>query len=297
MTADAAAAVGGEMTSETVPGRVGVVGGGTMGAGIAHVLLAAGVRVTLVEAGAAPLAGALARVRASVEEAAARGKLAAAPAEVLVGLAGTVEVAELAGAALVIEAVPEQPALKRRVLRAVQDAAGPAAVVATNTSSLSIDELAQALRHPERFVGMHFFNPVPASALVEVVRGARTSTETLALAHRVAALAGKETIEIADSPGFATSRLGVAIGLEGIRMVQEGVGTPEDIDKAMVLGYRYPMGPLRLGDLVGLDVRLGIAEYLHARLGDRFEPPELLRRMVAEGRLGKKTGQGFYTWS
>jgi 3-hydroxybutyryl-CoA dehydrogenase len=276
--------------------RVGVVGGGTMGAGIAHVLLAAGVRVTLVEAGEEQLARAVERVSASVDAAARRGRLAGTPAEVLDRLSGSVDLAAVAGAALVIEAVPEQPALKRRVLRAVQDAAGPAAVVATNTSSLSIDELAQALRHPERFVGMHFFNPVPASALVEVVRGARTSTETLALAHRVAALAGKETIEIADAPGFATSRLGVAIGLEAIRMVEEGVGTPEAIDRAMVLGYRYPMGPLRLGDLVGLDVRLGIAEYLHERLGDRFEPPALLRRMVAEGRLGAKTGRGFYNW-
>ena len=287
----------GAQTGGTGPvGRVAVVGGGTMGAGITHVLLAAGLPVTLVEASPDDLARARQQVAASLDRAAARGRLDRPAAEVLAGLTGTVDVADLAGAGLVIEAVPEDPALKGVVLPAVEAAAGPAAVVATNTSSLSIDELAAGLRRPERFVGMHFFNPVPASALVEVVRGRATSPEALAAAHRLAALAGKETIEIADSPGFATSRLGVAIGLEAIRMVQEGVGTPEDIDKAMVLGYRYPMGPLRLGDLVGLDVRLSIAEYLHARLGDRFDPPELLRRMVAEGRLGKKTGRGFYNW-
>ena len=280
-----------------VAGVAGVVGGGTMGAGIAHVLLAAGLDVVLVEDGPERLDAAVARIGKSLDKAAGRGKLDEDPDVVLARLTGAADVAGLAPAGLVIEAVPESPELKRRVLAAIEAAVGPDTIIATNTSSLSIDELAAALRRPERFLGMHFFNPVPASALVEVVRGGATSAEALRAAHDLTARIGLESIETADAPGFATSRLGVAIGLEAIRMVEEGVGTPEDIDKAMVLGYRYPMGPLRLGDLIGLDVRLGIAEYLHERLGDRFEPPALLRRMVAEGKLGRKTGQGFYTWS
>jgi 3-hydroxybutyryl-CoA dehydrogenase len=276
---------------------VGVVGGGTMGAGIAHVLLAAGLEVVLVEDGRERLAAAVARIEASLAKATERGKLDEPADAVLARLTGSVDAADLAPAGLVIEAVPESPELKRRVLASIEAAVGPETIVATNTSSLSIDELATGLRHPERFAGMHFFNPVPASALVEVVRGGATSAGALRAAHDLTARIGLESIETTDAPGFATSRLGVVIGLEAIRMVEEGVGTPEDIDKAMVLGYRYPMGPLRLGDLVGLDVRLGIAEYLHERLGDRFAPPALLRRMVAEGRLGRKTGQGFYTWS
>jgi 3-hydroxybutyryl-CoA dehydrogenase len=284
-------------------GRVGLIGGGTMGAGIAHVLLAAGVPVTLVESDAEALARARQRLAASLEAAAARGKLAAPPAALLGRLTGSCDAATVGGVDLVIEAVPESAELKRTVLAAVESAveaaaaaAGREPVLATNTSSLSIDELAAGLRRPDRFVGMHFFNPVPASALVEVVRGAGSAPAAVRLAHEVAALLGKESIEVADSPGFATSRLGVLLGLEAIRMVQEGVAAPEDIDKAMVLGYRHPMGPLRLGDLVGLDVRLDVAEYLHGRFGDRFAPPRLLREMVADGRLGKKSGQGFYRW-
>ena len=276
--------------------RAGVVGGGTMGAGIAHALLAAGVPVTLVESGPETLASAQERVLASLAAAAERGKLGARPEEVAARLRLADDAAALAGADLVVEAVPETPDLKARVLAAVEAVVRPETVLATNTSSLSIDGLAAALAHPGRFVGMHFFNPVPASALVEVVRGAATSAATAAAAHAVAARLGKETIEVRDSPGFATSRLGVLLGLEAVRMLEEGVGTAEDIDRAMVLGYRHPMGPLRLGDLVGLDVRLGIAEHLHATLGERFAPPALLRRMVAEGRLGKKTGLGFYPW-
>ncbi len=285
--------------------RVGVVGGGTMGAGIAHVLLAAGVSVTLVESDPEALARARDRVAASLDGAAARGKLAEPPAALLDRLTGSCDPAEVAGADLVIEAVPEVPELKRTLLAAVEAAveaavdragAGRQTVLATNTSSLSVDELAGGLRRPDRFVGMHFFNPVPASGLVEVVRGSATGPAALDLVHGTAALLGKESIEVADSPGFATSRLGVLLGLEAIRMVEEGVAAPEDIDKAMVLGYRHPMGPLRLGDLVGLDVRLGVAEYLHGTFGERFAPPRLLREMVAAGQLGKKTGQGFYRW-
>jgi 3-hydroxybutyryl-CoA dehydrogenase len=276
--------------------RVGVVGGGTMGAGIAHALLAAGLPVVLVEAEEDALGRAVGRVRASLDGAERRGKLDAPPERLLERLTLATETAALADAVLVVEAVPESPELKRRLLPAVEAALAPTAVLATNTSSLSVDGLAEVLARPERFVGMHFFNPVPASALVEVVRGAATAPEVTAAAHDLAGRLGKTSVEVADRPGFATSRLGVLVGLEAIRMVEEGVASAEDIDTAMVLGYRYPMGPLKLGDLVGLDVRLGVAEYLAGQLGPRFEPPALLRQMVAEGRLGKKTGRGFYTW-
>ncbi len=276
--------------------RVGVVGGGTMGAGIAHALLASGLPVVLVEAEEDALGRAVGRVRASLDGAERRGKLDAPPERLLERLTLATETAALADAVLVVEAVPESPELKRRLLPAVEAALAPTAVLATNTSSLSVDGLAEVLTRPERFVGMHFFNPVPASALVEVVRGAATAPEVTAAAHDLAGRLGKTSVEVADRPGFATSRLGALVGLEAIRMVEEGVASAEDIDTAMVLGYRYPMGPLKLGDLVGLDVRLGVAEYLAGQLGPRFEPPALLRQMVAEGRLGKKTGRGFYTW-
>ena len=171
------------------------------------------------------------------------------------------------------------------------------AILATNTSSLSIARISSSLRSPSRFVGMHFFNPVHIMALVEVVWGPQTSDATLEAVVQFARRLGKEPIVVRDAPGFASSRLGIVLGMEAIRMVEQGVASPEDIDKAMELGYRHPMGPLKLTDLVGLDVRLGIAEYLHEALGsDAFTPPNLLRRMVAEGKLGKKSGEGFYSW-
>jgi 3-hydroxybutyryl-CoA dehydrogenase len=203
----------------------------------------------------------------------------------------------LAGAELVIEAVPEDADLKRRVLADVEAVVGPKTWLASNTSSLSIDVLAASLRRPERVCGLHFFNPVPSSALVEIVRGTMTHHDLVVAAREWVSSLGKTAIVVRDSPGFASSRLGLALGLEAIRMVEEDVASPADIDEAMVLGYRHPMGPLRLTDLVGLDVRLGIAEHLHRELGERFAPPELLRRMVADGRLGRKTGRGFYEWS
>jgi 3-hydroxybutyryl-CoA dehydrogenase len=168
--------------------------------------------------------------------------------------------------------------------------------IASNTSSLSIDELAASLRFPQRFLGLHFFNPVPASELVEIVVGASTDRAVVADAQDWVLGLGKTPVTVKDSPGFASSRLGVAIGLEAIRMLEEGVASAEDIDAAMVLGYRFPVGPLRLTDIVGLDVRLGIAEYLHSQLGERFAPPQLLRDKVAAGELGRKTGSGFFRW-
>lgn len=202
-----------------------------------------------------------------------------------------------ADAELVVEAVPEDAALKARLLAAAEEAVGERCVLATNTSSLSVTGLAAALRRPGRFLGMHFFNPVPVSALVELVTGPHTGADTLGAAIAWTHALGKEEVVVKDSPGFASSRLGLALGLEAIRMVQEKVAEPEAIDTAMRLGYRHPMGPLRLTDLVGLDVRLAIAEHLHATLGERFAPPGLLRDKVARGELGRKTGQGFYRWT
>ena len=276
--------------------RAGGVGGGTMGSGIVHVLLAAGFAVTLVDANEAALERAAGLVASSLDAAATRGKLPVAPGDLLARLVLAVDLADLDCADVVIEAVPERIDLKRSVLASIEAVVRPEALLATNTSSLSLTALGSALVHPERFVGTHFFNPVPAQPLLELVRPPMAAEGAVARARELAVALGKEVVEVTDTPGFATSRLGVALGLEATRMVQEGVATPEDIDRAMVLGYRYPMGPCRLGDLVGHDVRLGIAEYLAEHLGPRFEPPQLLRDMVADGRLGKKTGRGFYEW-
>ncbi len=287
----------GDSDGEEGLGRVGVVGGGTMGSGVVHVLLAAGADVVLVESSPEAVDRALTLVRASLDGAVRRGKLATTPEALLGRLVATTERGDLAGAGLVVEAVPEILDLKTEVLSGIESALDDDAVLASNTSSLSLGRLGAGLRRPGRLVGMHFFNPVPAQPLVEIVRSDATDDDALDRVREVARLLGKETVVVRDSPGFATSRLGVALGLEAVRMVQEGVASPQDIDRAMELGYRHPMGPCRLGDLVGHDVRLGIAEYLAAELGPRFEPPQLLRDMVAEGRLGKKTGQGFYSWT
>lgn len=289
----AGVAATGSMTGGAVPKVVAVVGGGRMGAGIAQVFAAAGASVTIVEDGGEAASAALARVRTGLERAADRGKLAESPADVL----GRVSAGPVpAEAELVIEAVPEDAGLKVRVLAAAEAVVGEQAVLATNTSSLSIAGLAEGLRRPERFVGLHFFNPVPVSGLVEIVVGPQTAGSVREAAARWVAALGKSEVIVRDSPGFATSRLGVLLGLEAIRMLQEGVADAASIDRAMELGYRHPMGPLRSTDLVGLDVRLAIAEHLRAELGERFAPPDLLRDLVARGSLGRKTGQGFYTW-
>ncbi|MET1058463.1 MAG: 3-hydroxyacyl-CoA dehydrogenase family protein [Nocardioides sp.] len=281
--------------SPALPGTVGVYGGGRMGAGIAHAFLAAGSAVVVVETDEAAVAAARERVATSLRGAEERGKLAGTAAEAVARLDVTTDPAALAAAGLVVEAVPEDPALKGRVLATVQDAA-PEAVLATNTSSLSIDGLAAGLRTPERFVGLHFFNPVPASSLVEIVSGSATSGELVEAAQSWVHALGKTAITVTDSPGFASSRLGVAIALEAMRMLEEGVASAADIDTAMTLGYRHPVGPLRTTDLVGLDVRLAIAEHLAREVGTRFEPPRILRDKVAAGELGRKTGRGFYDW-
>jgi 3-hydroxybutyryl-CoA dehydrogenase len=235
------------------------------------------------------------RVSTSVGRAADRGVLSSSVDEALARLGVTTAAGDLAGAGLVVEAVPEDAGLKLDVLRRVEQVA-PDAVLATNTSSLSVSGIAEGLRSPQRFVGLHFFNPVPASDLVEVVLGAQTGDDLAEQARQWVTALGKTAITVQDSPGFASSRLGVAIALEAMRMVQEGVASAQDIDTAMTLGYRHPVGPLRTTDIVGLDVRLAIAEHLERELGPRFEPPQVLRDMVAAGHLGRKTGRGFYDW-
>ncbi|REC98290.1 3-hydroxybutyryl-CoA dehydrogenase [Microbacterium sp. AG157] len=277
----------------SVPVVVGVLGGGRMGAGIAHAFLIAGARVHVVERDAEAAAQARGRVEAALTRSAARGtRLPDADA-----LTTSVDTGAFAEAGLVIEAVPEDRALKLGALARIEGAVRDDAVVASNTSSISIDALAGAMRRPQRFLGLHFFNPVPASALVEVVTGADTAPEVVTRATRWVEAIGKAAVVVRDAPGFASSRLGVALGLEAIRMLEEGVASAQDIDTAMERGYRHPMGPLRTTDIVGLDVRLGIAEELERAFGARFTPPALLRDLVAQGHLGRKTGRGFYEWS
>jgi len=279
-----------------VPSVVGVLGGGRMGAGIAHAFAVAGSSVRIVERDEKQAAVALERVTSALAASVDRGTVG----ESLEALTARIETgtddALFDECELVVEAVPEDLALKVASLARIEDRVGSETPVASNTSSLSIDELAASLRFPQRFLGLHFFNPVPASELVEIVAGAATDPSVVTEAQDWVTALGKTPVTVRDSPGFASSRLGVAIGLEAIRMLEEGVASAEDIDAAMVLGYKFPVGPLRLTDIVGLDVRLGIAEYLHSQLGDRFAPPQLLRDKVAAGDLGRKTGRGFFTW-
>jgi 3-hydroxybutyryl-CoA dehydrogenase len=280
--------------------RVAVLGTGTMGNGIAQVAAMAGCFVSLHDPQPGAVERALGTIRANLERGVERGKvtpeLRDAALSRLLPAGGLEEAA--ASADLAIEAVPERMELKESVFRALDAAAPPRAILASNTSSLSVSRIAAATSRPDRVVGLHFFNPVHLMKLLEVVRGRETSQPTLDASLSFARAIGKEPIVVTDTPGFASSRLGVVLGLEAMRMVEQGVASPADIDRAMELGYNHPMGPLRLTDLVGLDVRLGIAEYLHAELGgEQYRPPELLRRMVAEGRLGRKSGAGFYEWS
>lgn len=278
---------------------ISIIGAGTMGSGIAYVASAAGFDVTLHDSDAGLRASTIARIGASYEAAIARGKCTLEiKREALsrVRVAGTVG-ETVRNADLVIEAVPELLEMKQAVFLEVERHAPSHAVLATNTSSLSVSGIATPLTDPGRVIGMHFFNPVHAMRLVEIVRGRFTDEHTVAVAIDVAERLGKTSILVRDTPGFATSRLGVVLGLEAIRMLEQGVASAEDIDRAMSLGYNHPMGPLRLTDLVGLDVRLAVAEHLFRTLGgDTYRPPELLRRLVAEGHLGRKTGQGFFRW-
>ena len=272
--------------------RVAVIGAGTMGHGIAYVAALAGCDVRLTDARADALPQALDKIEALTAGGAARGKVV--PGRVI----SVPDVrAAVSDADVVIEAVVEDLSIKQRLFVGVERAAPPGALLTSNTSSLSIGQIAAAMTQPGRLVGMHFFNPVHVMKLVEVVTHGRDSRPAAERAVEFARRLGKEPIVVRDSPGFASSRLGVVLGLEAMRMLEQDVASAEDIDKAMELGYNHPMGPLKLTDLVGLDVRLAIAEYLHATLGKpQYEPPKILKEKVKKGELGKKTGKGFYTW-
>ena len=284
------------MANTSLPSIVGVLGGGRMGAGIAHAFLTSGAEVVVVERDDESAAAARERVLRDVSGSVERGKVDGSVDDYAAKLTVTTEHSDFANAGLVIEAVPEDFDLKVSSLQAVEAHLSEDAYLASNTSSMSINGLAEKLQRPQNFCGLHFFNPVPASKLVEVVIGTQTSQQLKACTAQWVEGIGKTAVTVNDAPGFASSRLGVALGLEAIRMVEEGVASAEDIDNAMVLGYKHPIGPLALTDIVGLDVRLGIAEYLEEKLGPRFAPPQLMRDMVERGELGRKSGKGFYTY-
>jgi 3-hydroxybutyryl-CoA dehydrogenase len=276
-----------------------VLGAGTMGHGIAQIVAASGADVRLYDALAGAAAAGIARIGKNLDKGVELGKVTAADRTATLGRLRAVDTVDDActGADCVIEAIPEHLELKREVFAAVERAAPAHALLATNTSSLPIGDIAEAMQAPRRLVGMHFFNPVHLMKLVEVVRHAAADPAAVALAVALAGKLGKTPITVTDSPGFASSRLGLVLGLEAMRMVEQGVASAADIDTAMKLGYGHPMGPLELTDLVGLDIRFGIAEYLERALGPSFAPPDVLRDKVAAGKLGKKSGEGFYAWS
>jgi len=285
----------GSPTIETIA----VIGAGTMGHGIAQIAGTAGFRVLLRDVDRESLARGISSIEKNLAKGIQLGKLTEADSDrTLQHIRGTTILDDCAAADLIIEAAPEKLDLKRDILRQLEVASDRQFIFASNTSSLSITEIARASKRPENVIGMHFFNPVHIMRLVEVVVGLKTSETTIETVTGVGRQLRKEPIVVKDVPGFASSRLGVALGLEAMRMLEQGVASAQDIDTAMELGYNHPMGPLKLTDLVGLDVRLNIAEYLHRELGtETFRPPDVLRRMVSEGKLGKKSGTGFYDWN
>ena len=279
--------------------RVAVLGAGTMGHGIAQVSAMAGHSVMLHDIEADLVEAGLASIRENLDGGIERGKVSEAERDTALDRIDTTTDLDVAAANadLVIEAIPEEMDLKQSTFTEVEAAAPQEAVLASNTSSLSVTEIASVLGRSERAVGLHFFNPPHIMGLVEVVLAEQTAEETRQFAEEFVTGIGKTPITVADSPGFATSRLGVALGAEAIRMLQTGVASARDIDRAMELGYNHPMGPIELTDVVGLDVRLDVLEYLRAELGERFKPPQLLRRKVRAGKLGRKSGEGFYRWA
>ncbi|HRJ78006.1 MAG: 3-hydroxybutyryl-CoA dehydrogenase [Planctomycetes bacterium] len=279
--------------------HISVFGAGTMGHGIAQVAAQSGFKVALYDIKQEFVDKGLASIRSNLDKGVEKGKVTAEQRQAALGnLRGSVAVPDAAkGAQLVIEAIPEKLELKQGLFRELDGLCSHETVFASNTSSLSIASIAAATKRSDRFVGMHFFNPVHIMKLLEVVVTGQTSAATLTTVQEVGAKLGKDCIVVKDFPGFATSRLGVCLGLEAIRMVEQGVASAADIDKAMELGYAHPMGPLKLTDLVGLDVRLNIADYLHGELkSDVFRAPQLMRDMVKAGKLGKKSGEGFYRY-
>jgi 3-hydroxybutyryl-CoA dehydrogenase len=278
--------------------HITVLGAGTMGHGIAQVCAVAGFTTILYDISPDAAQQGLVKLRQNLEGGVTRGKLTAEARDAALARLSASAVFDDAvrAADVVIEAAPEKMELKRHLFSELDRAAPAHAILASNTSSLSVGQIAEAVSRPANVVGMHFFNPVHIMKLLEIVRHDRTSDETADVARWLGEKLGKEPIVVRDVAGFASSRLGVLLGLEAARMLEEGVASAADIDKAMKLGYGHPMGPLELGDHVGLDVRLAIAEHLTRELGPRFEPPPILRRLVSEGKLGKKTGEGFHKW-
>jgi 3-hydroxybutyryl-CoA dehydrogenase len=285
------------MNANTIK-KAAVLGSGTMGHGIAQTLGQWSLETRLYDVDAGALERGLDKIRENLAKGVQRGKV---PNDIrektLAMVSGTTDLAQaVAGVDVVIEAVPEKIELKQSLFKQLSALTSPGTLLATNTSSLSISQIASVVTNPERVVGMHFFNPVHIMKLVEVVEAEQSSEEAVICAMDLARRIEKEPIRVKDSPGFASSRLGLAIGLEAIRMLESGVASAEDIDKAMTLGYGFPMGPLKLTDLVGLDTRCSIAEYLSSTLGAHFAPPQLLKDKVERGELGKKSGKGFYDW-
>ncbi len=281
--------------------EVAVLGAGTMGHGIAQVAAQAGCNTVLYDISDVIVETGRAAIAAMLDKGVQKGKVSEEQRETTLARITTSTMLQDAviDADAVIEAAPEKLDLKREIFSDILEVVSNDCILATNTSSLSISAIAECLPEPDRhrFVGLHFFNPPPLMKLLEIVRGDLTSDVCVEACRALGERLGKDPIVVRDAPGFASSRLGIVLGLEAIRMVQEDVASVADIDKAMELGYRHPMGPLKLTDLVGLDVRLAIAEYLAQELDDtRFEPPQLLCDMVAQGKLGKKTGSGFYDW-
>lgn len=276
-----------------------VIGAGTMGQGIAQIAAVAGYVTRVYDVEAARIDAALDAIKRATDRLVQKGKMLNEARSEMIGLlVATPDLDRGAeGADLIIEAAPENIDLKVEVLSRVKAIASANAILGSNTSSLSITELGRRIGAAPRTVGLHFFNPPPVMELLEVVRGLDTDDATIVTSLAVARRLGKTPIVVNDTPGFATSRLGVALGAEAMRMLETGVASAADIDRAMELGYRHPMGPLKLTDLVGLDVRLAILEHLHRELGEQFRPPTILRKMVRAGRLGKKTGEGFYRWT
>lgn len=287
------------MSDHTDITRVGIVGAGTMGAGIAQVMAQAGLSVTLIDQTEAFVAKGLATVAVGLDRLVSKGRLDASERDaILARITTSTETIAMAGVDLAIEVVPERFEIKRDVLRGIANAIGPEAIIASNTSSISITALAALVARPERVIGMHFFNPVPVLALVEVIRGLQTDDATVARTMALAATVGKTPVEVADAPGFVANRLLLPMINEAIFTLAEGVASAKDIDTVMKLGAAHPMGPLALADLIGLDVCLGIMEVLQTQFGDdKYRPAPLLRQMVAAGRLGRKSGRGFHDYA
>ncbi len=277
---------------------IAVIGAGTMGRGIAYAAAFGGYRTILEDISARVLEQGLAYIREAVEEGMARGKVTPRQKEQALAHLSTASSVEDAcrEADLVIEAVPEEMELKLEIFTLLDKFAKPGSVFASNTSSLSITEMAAITCRPEKCVGMHFFNPVPKMKLLEIVRTLETSEDTIAACREVGRRMGKEVVVVRESPGFITSRINALIGNEAFAMLEEGIASAEDIDKAVKLGLNHPMGPFELVDLVGLDVRLSILEYLYKMLGEKYRPSPLLRQYAKAGRLGRKSGRGIYEY-